>query len=801
MVLKYLFLLFLCLFIFISTPLMAAVTLSEGAEIEQNSQTNEGYPGLSELGARTASVNDFTVKSEEQLAQLSDLEKQNEIYAELLTRFQKLKEDMAPLGSPDGWYVDRLANFNNQYLSIRQNVESLLGQLSTRQLEIESLRREMKKRRDFWIDWNRYLLAQDLKISQQTLSNVTTSLSHLEENIKLTSNRLLELQEKSSILLTQTKAVGEIFGQALNDIRKATFGKNDFSFFSLNFYDKFDNDLLLQAQNELQATLTFDSKFIFDTGWKFTLLLGAFVAVSVLIVRYRQALEKTSEWHFVLQHPFAAAIFLSVLIFWIWIPAPPVLYRFIAFILTVASATILTCPLLENRRQRHVVLVVAVVASLTSLFQFANFPQPLFRLYVALLSLLLIPILVSQVRSSIKERALGEGRFFRAVLRLAIAIMSVSFLGQMFGYVNLSVWLIQATFNTGVIALIAKMTQLLIFGGIDLGTHMLSQREIQFFKWHGRDFSARLKKIINLIIFIQLFFQLLPVWRIFSSVQDGWDFFSDLTISIGSFPLSLQMVVSAFIVFYLSLHISWFIQKITESHFLEKHAGDRGVRDAAQKLIHYAVVLLGFLLALSYLGFGLQNLIVILGAFGIGIGFGLQDIVNNFLSGLILLFERPIKVGDGVMIDGEYGTVMHIGLRTTIVENLDQAELIVPNSHMISQKVTNWTFSTRNIRIVINVGVAYGSDLDKVLSILKEVGSNHPEVLKTPAPIAYFTAFGSSSLDFELRTWISNIDNRPRIKNELLLAINRRFKDEDIEIPFPQQDLHLRSVSSAILKS
>jgi small-conductance mechanosensitive channel len=800
MVLKYLLSLLLCCCLFSPLQLWAADSTNTGIAQEQEAQNSENYPGLSSLGIRTASINDFAVKAEESLIHLAAIETQNATFEEAAARLQKLTEEMDALGSPDSWYVDRLTNYNNQYLSIRQNVESLLAELSTRQQEIESLREEMRKRSEFWIGWNKYLLTQDLTISKQTLSNVTTALSQLEEKVKSTSSSILALQEKSGILLSQTKAIGELFGQALNNIRKATFRKNSFSFFSAKFYEQFDITLFPQLRQEIKTALTINKEFFDSNSWKLGMMLVVFVSVSGLVVRYRHTLEKTSEWHFVLQHPFAAAIFLAVLIFWLWLPAPPVLYRFVVFILTVASAAILTSPILENRRQRRVLLLVAIVASLTSMFQFTNLPQPLFRLYISLLTITLVPFLVKQVRSSTKECEPGEGRLFRSILRSIIVVMIVSLLGQIFGYVNFSAWLIESIFDTGVIALIAKMTQLLIFGGIDLGNHLLSQQGFRFFKWYGLDLSGRIKKIVKVIIFTQLLFQLLPVWRIFSSAQDGWDYFSELALSIGDFSLSLQMVITAFIVLYLSLQLSWLIQKATESHLMEGQSADRGVCDAVKKLIHYAIMLLGFLLALSYLGFGLKNLIVILGAFGIGIGFGLQDIVNNFLSGIILLFERPIKVGDGVMIDDEYGTVTHIGLRSTIVENLDQAELIVPNAHMISEKVTNWTFSARRVRIVITVGVAYGSDLDRVLHILKSVGASHPDVMKTPQPVVYFNQFGESSLDFELRTWINNVDDRPRIKHELLLSIDKRFREEGIEIPFPQRDLYIRSVASKTLE-
>lgn len=788
-----------CLFLSVLLPWALWAAESPQPETTPKAAASEVvYPGLSDLGGRTASLNDFVVKSEERLLQLSDLEKHKESFSEVSAQLQKLKDDIKPLGPSDDWYVDRLNHFTNQYLLIRQNVEGLLQKLSARQQEVESIRDGTKKNSDFWTGWGNELKKQDLKIPQQTLSNVKKGLTQLEDQVKKTSGAILALQDKSGTLLSEIKAIGDVFTQSLSKIRKATFRKNAYSFYSEQFYGLFNSGLQTQADEGVKAALIIDKEYLANNAWRLGLLLSIFIAISGLILRYRQALQKTSEWDFVLRHPWAAAVFTSVLFFWIWFPAPPALYRFAAFLLAVTSATTLVFPLLENIQQRRVLLFAALVVLLTSLFQLVNLPQPLFRLYISLLTILLIPILLRQIHWSRKHRKPGEGKFFRAILRLAIVVLAVSFIGQTFGYVNFSAWLIQATFETGMVILFAKMVQMLVSGSIDLGNHVLSQNGFRYFKRYGYELAKRLKKLSKFIICAGFVFYLLPVWRVFPTANDGWDYFAEFTIQIGDFDLSLQMLFSAFVALYLAMQISWIFQGVTESQFLERRSADRGVRDAVKKLIHYAVVLIGFLMALSFMGFGLQNLVVILGAFGIGIGFGLQDIVNNFLSGLILLFERPIKVGDGVLIDGEYGTVTHIGLRSTVVENLDQAELIVPNSQMISQKVTNWTLSTRRVRLVIPVGVAYGSNLEKVLAVLKEAGNGHAEVLEEPSPSPLFIQFGSSSLDFELRVWISNIDNRPRIKNELLLYIDRRFREEGIEIPFPQRDLHLRSVASGI---
>jgi small-conductance mechanosensitive channel len=237
------------------------------------------------------------------------------------------------------------------------------------------------------------------------------------------------------------------------------------------------------------------------------------------------------------------------------------------------------------------------------------------------------------------------------------------------------------------------------------------------------------------------------------------------------------------------------IRSILEAEVFPRRRFDRGIRDAIKKLLHYSMVFVGFLFAMSLAGVELKNFAVLAGAFGIGIGFGLQNIVNNFVSGIILLFERPIKVGDIVIIDNAWGTVLRIGLRSTVVTTLDESEIIVPNSLLVSEMVTNWSLTSPLCRVSIPVGVAYGSDVPLVLKILVEAGEENEDILTDPAPSPLFNGFGDSSLDFELRVWISNVRDRLRVRSEVCQFIDRRFREEGVEIPFPQRDLHFRSVS------
>jgi potassium efflux system protein len=209
----------------------------------------------------------------------------------------------------------------------------------------------------------------------------------------------------------------------------------------------------------------------------------------------------------------------------------------------------------------------------------------------------------------------------------------------------------------------------------------------------------------------------------------------------------------------------------------------------------------GFLFAIAAAGVEMNKLAILLGALGVGIGFGLQNIFNNLVSGIILAFERPIQEGDIIEVGELWGTVKEIGIRASTVFTFDGAEVIVPNGNLISKELINWTLTNQQRRVEVTVGVKYGTDTEKVLAILRKVAAEHKEILKEPAPLALFTGFGESSLDFRLLFWIPKADNRFIIHSELNVAVNNALKEAGIEIPFPQHDLHVRSVDSSLLKN
>jgi small-conductance mechanosensitive channel len=208
---------------------------------------------------------------------------------------------------------------------------------------------------------------------------------------------------------------------------------------------------------------------------------------------------------------------------------------------------------------------------------------------------------------------------------------------------------------------------------------------------------------------------------------------------------------------------------------------------------HYIVMIIGTIFAFQFVGIDLSGLAVIAGLLSVGIGFGLQNITSNFMSGIILLFERPIKVGDRITVGDVVGDVMAINMRSTTVQTLNNITIIVPNSEFVSSTVTNWSHGDPKVRVDIEVGVSYGSDLDTVLESLKEVAEEHPDVLKNPEPDVLLSEFGDSSWNMILRVWIPSPKKYYVFQSEINCNIVRKFREKNIEIPFPQRDLHVRS--------
>jgi small-conductance mechanosensitive channel len=237
--------------------------------------------------------------------------------------------------------------------------------------------------------------------------------------------------------------------------------------------------------------------------------------------------------------------------------------------------------------------------------------------------------------------------------------------------------------------------------------------------------------------------------------------------------------------------LSSFIRFVLREDIYQRVGVERGLSYAISRLLHYTILGLGFALGVAALGVNLTQVSILIGAFGVGIGFGLQSVVNNFVSGLILLFERPIHVGDTIQVGDLLAEVRRIGIRASTVRTKQGADIIVPNAQLITERVTNWTLSDRLRRIDLPVGLNYGCDPRKAIELLEAVARRQPNVLQHPAPRCLLIGYGDSSINFQLRAWTDQFDDWQLISSDLASAVYDAVIEAGLQFPFPQREVRL----------
>ena len=295
--------------------------------------------------------------------------------------------------------------------------------------------------------------------------------------------------------------------------------------------------------------------------------------------------------------------------------------------------------------------------------------------------------------------------------------------------------------------------------------------------------------------FLMIIFQ---VWDPTGTVLGTISSYATDGIPMGDIRIIPTNIIAGIIAFVVLTAITGWIKVWIEKRWLRQITADRGARDALVTIVGYAGFTISLLVGLSIGGINITGLAVVAGALSVGIGFGLQSIANNFVSGIILLFERPIKSGDFISVGDVEGYVRKISIRATEIETLDNQDMLIPNAELVSGRVTNWVLHNPYGRLKLKIGVAYGSDVKKVISILQDIASSNNQVItdgRASPPKALFMGFGDSSLEFELRVRILDIKKRYDVLSELNLGVNDAFIKEAIEIPFPQRDIHIKDWS------
>jgi small-conductance mechanosensitive channel len=384
----------------------------------------------------------------------------------------------------------------------------------------------------------------------------------------------------------------------------------------------------------------------------------------------------------------------------------------------------------------------------------------------------------------------------QAIRGLVLVLLAVVVLADLLGFHNLSIYLAQGATWTGLAVI---LFWLLWLAGATVLHHSLHPEK----GWAPRRYRDRQEMLHRLYATSRWFLAIflgagVGLWALYSwGIKPqtlAWAFqWVAWGPVLGPVRLTTLNVGGALLAIYLGVQLSRVTRGLMAVRIFPRTALDQGVQYTVATTLHYVILILAIMVALNILGFPLTNLALVAGALGVGIGFGLQNIVNNFISGLILLFERPIKVGDMLVIDGQWGTVKEIRVRSTVFETFDRYVIIIPNSELVSNKVLNWTHYGRTInRLALKVGVSYNSDVGLVTRLLTEVCRANSRVVEEPPPQIAFNAYGDSSLDFNIWVFVKTPADRVPATHELNRAIFETFREHGIEIPLPQRDLRIK---------
>ena len=786
------------IFLFFSL-LMTVIIGSTGMSRAQDSKDSTSSTAKEEMALPPPSLAEFVHLSSELAENLSELKKTVEkgfdltdtekSFAELSQKLQTLTERLQAVKADDNATYEKLAELkaaiHQEGVFINDEIESL----TTAIRKAEGWRKDWLGEHQKWKKW------QSSPLANLSISMVSTTFENSERSISEALNLISEYIEP--LLIAQQKAedirykaykmTAELDALILS-VRGDILQGYTPSMFSARYYAQLGKGWGYEIRRGLRGVEWPSKRFFVKDGWVIALQVLLTLAIAFLVIRQRGLIEKSGRWRFVADRPIAVGLTVSISFLHAFYGPAPSIYRLVIWALVCLSLARLMEGLTADFWKKWLVYGLAVLLLLTQALKVIGLPLPYMRVYVFLVSLISTVFFIWR---SIKSSHRGDPSWYTWMLRAGGFFLAIVCIGEIAGYTVLALQTLDATLRTIFLLILIWALIVLVRGFLELIVQSAPVQRLSFMRENTDAFIRRSMFLLKLLIGASIITAILVSWRIIQVPAEAFQAIFSFGFTLGSTKITVGLILTALGILYGSFLISWTLQTVLMEDVLRRRQVEAGARISMARLLHYALVLIGFLAALAALGLDLRNVTIIGGALGVGIGFGLQTVVNNFVCGLILLFERPIKVEDVIQLGDQWGRVKKMGLRSTVVQTFDQAEVVVPNSDLIAGQVTNWTLADRRIRMGFPIGVAYGSNLEQVMETLQACADEHPVVLKDPPPQVLFSAFGDSSLDFQFRVWIADFNDRRQVQSELLLDIDRRFRELKIEIPFPQRDLHV----------
>ncbi len=782
-----------------------------GATQAQSPQDKTAEAPPEKPAAQAIPATEVTLQAEQVKARLDEIRSMADPVADVSEIASELPESIENLERAKGELetiviedlsINQLNELQDKWQRYKMSGDNSQGILVNRSQSLDNKRAELEQLRETW-ELTRKVAAEAgyADALREQIGSILAEIETVEQAFRRRLDEVFTLQSQVS---HQTIAITEVLNQieaAREKSRLELFFQDRAPLWQSIFSPGEDLPVREQMRNMVRDRAHTLRNFYIDYRQHLLLHLFLFIGMAVILIVVRRRLSGSQEAAFkpsayLLSRPFSVSLMISLILSVVIYPQIPVTVEKLIAVLGLIPLLRLLPGLVDSalRKPLYGMGLIIFLGQLGSLMGDRSLAQ---RLVLLAALTLAIGGLIWLLKRDGPLSKLKLGKWVKAAglfLRLCLLLFAGAWLANVLGNVALAETLAAGTFWS-------LYTLALILTGVivleDLALTFLKSRagqSLRMIRLHTVFWERGIKRALHLAGFAWwahvtlLYFTLLePVRASVLRILRGH-------LAVGELNVSLGNILAFILTLWISILLARFIRFVLGEEVLPRMILPRGVPAAISFTAYYLILVFGFLLALSAAGFELSQFAILAGALGIGIGFGLQNLVNNFVSGLILIFERPIKLGDTIEFSSLRGQVLRIGIRSSTIRTWEGAEVIVPNGNLISSEVINWTLSDRKRRLKVSVGVAYGTDPSLVLGILTAVAKDHKDVLDDPEPMATFKGFGESSLDFELRYSIREFEDWVWIKSEINLAILDGLTTAEIEIPFPQRDLHMRSI-------
>lgn len=740
---------------------------------------------------------EFTSRSQAVLAQLDrlrsdlealgDAEKEAREVASLKTRVDELlPEGVTPQGLSDNpAMMDGVAVRSR---TITTQAESLINQLTRIAETLEKLKGE---NREIIAEWER-VQKGDRELPEALnarVSDILTKANEIRTQIDGKLNTVIELQDASMGIRNLITPIAERIASYGKSRQTQILEKNAMPIWAITSEHISESSTRSTRQFADRLEKDFESWLDSSDGT----ISGHLLLLPLLLFLLFKLKSVEQTQNSALARPLATGVLVWMLMGIVIYAAAPQAVRLVFVVVAMLVATVVLLEFLPRKMRGGVLLFVAI-ALVHEYFQVQSAVEHLARVAYLVISAVIAGLAwVGRGQGSMKAFVDWGAPKVLIVMAVnaAILAMLVAIIANITGYVVLAKYLTQGVIDSTAVFLIlfagfSSISQIVL---VVLRLPVLDNFRSISSNRYRLQWVLR-KPLVWVSLFLWLWATLLAFgiddWVI-AAIQSVFQ----AEVSFGDVTLSLRGIIVFIFAVWVAIWASRIVRAVLNQDVLPRMDLPRGVGNTISMTAHYTIIMIGLLLGVGYMGLDLSSLAFVVGALGVGIGFGLQNVVNNFVSGLILIFEAPIQVGDTVEVGALMGRVVRIGIRTSRVRTYSGSEVIVPNGDLVSNQVINWTLSDRKRRLELNVGVAYGSDTDKVTDLLRAVLEADEDVLEDPAPLIVFSEFGDSALNFRIFAWISDFDIGMGATHRLNSAINHALAEAGITIPFPQRDLHM----------